>query len=32
MSKIDIGNYEKNSRWEIMNNIAVGLSWVISYQ
>ena len=29
MSKIAIGNYEKNSRWIIMDNIAVGLLWVL---
>ena len=32
MSKIVIGNYEKNSHWVIMDNIVVGVLWVISYQ
>ena len=29
MSKIAVGNYEKNSRWAIMDNITVGLLWVL---
>ena len=29
MSKIDVGNYEKNSHWAIMDNITVGLLWVL---
>ena len=29
MSKIAVGNYEKNSRWTIMDNITVGLFWVL---
>ena len=29
MSKIAIGNYEKNSCWAIMDNITVGLLWVL---
>ena len=31
MSKIAVGNYKKNSRWAITDNIAIGLLWVISY-
>ena len=27
--KIAISNYEKNSRWTIIDNIAVGLLWVL---
>ena len=29
LSKIAIGNYEKNSHREIMDNIAIGLLWVL---
>ena len=29
MSKIVVGNYEKKSHWAIMDNIAVGLLWVL---
>ena len=32
MSKITIDNYEKNSHWAIMDNIAIGRLWIISYQ
>ena len=32
MSKIAVGNYKKNNRWAIMDNIAIKLLWVISYQ
>ena len=29
MSKIAVGNYEKNSHWVIMDNIAIGRLWVL---
>ena len=32
MRKIAVDNYEKNSRWTIMDNIVIGLLWVFSYQ
>ena len=29
MSKITVGNYEKNSHWAIIDHIAVGFLWVL---